>query len=245
MRKFDIYLNLIPKKTSVLISVNKKFFYNVTDDYLKKFFSKKIQGKQKLYFCVFNNETEKCERCPDNEKIVIQGGIVCFSLESQKFCFSCIKNYFVFNSVLRILSSIILCLNNGFLLHSAGIAEDNGCVLYSGKSGSGKSTLAKKFDNKKVLSDELCPVVLINKNIYSWPSMFYSEVRPGFVNGNNLIKIKEIKFLSEIDKGKIINIKKKEDFIDLLLTNIFWLPKNKFLTQRQINIAEKVAEQFF
>jgi len=245
MRKFDIYLNLIPKKTSVLISVNKKFFYNVTDDYLKKFFFKKIQGKQKLYFCVFNNETEKCERCPDNEKIVIQGGIVCFSLENQKFCFSCIKNYFVFNSVLRILSSIILCLNNGFLLHSAGIVEDNGCVLYSGKSGSGKSTLAKKFDNKKVLSDELCPVVLINKNIYSWPSMFYSEVRPGFVNGNNLIKIKEIKFLSEIDKGKTINIKKKEDFIDLLLTNIFWLPKNKFLTQRQINIAEKVAEQFF
>jgi hypothetical protein len=75
--------------------------------------------------------------------------------------------------------------------------------------------------------------------------MFYSEVRPGFVNGNNLIKIKEIKFLSEIDKGKTISVKKKEDFIDLLLTNIFWLPKNKFLTQRQINIVEKIAEQFF
>jgi len=246
MSKLCVYLELVPKKIFISLNIDKNFFCNIIDDYLKKFFFDKSFDGQILYSCFFYKETEVCGACVDNEKIFIQGGVFCFSLGNQKFCFYCIENSFVFNSILRILTSIILCLNNGFLLHSAGIIKNGGCVLYSGKSGSGKSTLAKKVNNTEVLSDELCPVILINKNLYSWPSMFYSEVEPKFTKyGYKLIKIKEIKFLSEVDKGKEVFVKKKENFVDLLLTNIFWLSKNKFLVQTQMNVVEKVAKLFF
>jgi len=187
-------------------------------------------------------ERKEIRDCFDIEFILRRGEEL--SLNKEKFCYYCVNNFFVFNSILRILTSIILCLNKGFLLHSAGVLENGRCILYSGKSGSGKSTLAKKFVDKKILSDELCPVILINKNLYSWPSMFYSEVKPNFVR-YKLIRIKDIKFLSDIDKGKIVDVQKKEDFVDLLLKNIFWLSRNAFLTQRQVDIVKNIADLIF
>ncbi len=237
-----VFLELVPQNILLLIYVTKKIFVFL-DKHFEKFLAKNV-SKQKLYFCLLNKRIRSCKDCKDEEKIFIRGGVFCYSLNKEKFCYYCVNNFFVFNSILRILTSIILCLNKGFLLHSAGVLENGRCILYSGKSGSGKSTLAKKFADKKILSDELCPVILINKNLYSWPSMFYSEVKPNFVR-YKLIRIKDIKFLSDIDKGKIVDVQKKEDFVDLLLKNIFWLSRNAFLTQRQVDIVKNIADLIF
>lgn len=242
-----IFFEVVPKSVYFVFYLNyhSKFLSYIKNRY-KAFVVENLSLSRVSYYnVVLNKKISICEECKDKEILVIPNFEfikICFSLDKKLFCFFCYKNKYLFDSVLRVIYSIVLSKHKGFLLHSAGIIEKNGCLFYVGPTNSGKSTLAKNFSPKYILSDELCPVI-VNKNnqVLCWKSPFYSEVKVeyGFIN---FLKLKKIYFLLGFSENKkILKLDKKEAFL-LLLKNIFWIPKNQKLTQNVLTTAYKVIK---
>lgn len=88
-------------------------------------------------------------------------------------------NIYVFDTVMRVLWSLLLPERNAFLVHSCGIANGKGAYLFPGRSGSGKTTLAKKAGRANILSDELVCVQVTPENCYLMGTPFWGEFRKG------------------------------------------------------------------
>ncbi|MFH1231914.1 MAG: hypothetical protein V1709_10515, partial [Planctomycetota bacterium] len=88
-------------------------------------------------------------------------------------------NIYQFDSLLRLLWSQILLLNDGFLIHSFGANFNNKGYLFPGPSGSGKTTLAKKAPYSDVLSDEVVGMRIIKGQPYLMGTPFWGEFQKG------------------------------------------------------------------
>ncbi|HEX3698007.1 MAG TPA: hypothetical protein VH374_21720 [Polyangia bacterium] len=68
----------------------------------------------------------------------------------------CEMNPFALDSLLRVLWSTFLSLEGGALIHSCGLRQGDGALVFPGVSEAGKTTLARKMDDPDdVLSDEM------------------------------------------------------------------------------------------
>lgn len=71
----------------------------------------------------------------------------------------CEMNLFALDSLLRVLWSTFLSLDGGGLIHSCGLRNGDGALVFPGVSETGKTTLARKMEEPDdVLSDELVVV---------------------------------------------------------------------------------------
>ncbi len=176
----------------------------------------------------------------------LKGVIVEYDLYSKTFFYKCPENIYLFDSMLRVVCSIIFAKNNTLILHSAGILKSQRfCEIYAGATNSGKSTLAKKFSAKYVLSDELCPVSVEGKKVVSWRSLFYSEVTPE-VNFKKKFLVDDIAFLlrrkdSLVPKKLSIKELDTKKAIKFLLKNVFWVVKNNNFSKDIFNTVVKVV----
>ena len=86
-----------------------------------------------------------------------------------------------FDSFLRILYSLMLVQEGGFLLHAASIVRDGQGYAFMGKSGAGKSTIAAHSPEQSVLSDEISLIKKVNANylLYSTPFWGEQEIKGG------------------------------------------------------------------
>jgi hypothetical protein len=68
----------------------------------------------------------------------------------------CEMNPFALDSLLRVVWSTFLSLDGGALIHSCGVRQGDGALVFPGVSETGKTTLARKMlDPDDVLSDEM------------------------------------------------------------------------------------------
>ena len=116
---------------------------------------------------IFNNGRVKIER---ND---IKGEI---NTKDNKIRVETENNIFSFDSFLRILYSVLLVENNGFLIHAAGLS--NGCI-FTGPESSGKTTMAKRFPAYMVASDELIIVRKVNGHFLLYGTPFTGEIKEG------------------------------------------------------------------
>lgn len=115
-------------------------------------------------------------------------------------------NIYSFDSFLRVLISLNLNRENGFLIHSSGISKDGYAFIFAGKSGSGKTTIANFSKNKfDILSDELIPI-RIDKKIYAYSSPFWGSMKKP-ENINLRCVLKNIFFIKKSNKLKEIHSK--------------------------------------
>ncbi|MCX7941266.1 MAG: hypothetical protein N2555_05805 [Endomicrobia bacterium] len=188
---------------------------------------------------------KNCYNCKPNHRIRLNKVSICYNPTIKKFCYHALhKNIYVIDTILRLVSTLILLFHNGILLHAAGVVKDNKkCILFVGETNSGKSTLAKNFSNKRVLSDEVCPLIFFNDKLYSWRSMFYSEVVPVY-SKLSLVEIDKIIFLRKFDdinnNGKLLRLFYEDKFV-LLLKNTLWFTKDHSLTKLLIDLIVKIA----
>lgn len=237
----EFVINVIPKELSL----------KVTCDYHKNFVTQ-IKQKYNPFFIKFNprvcfytleyKDTKNCFYCKSFRKQKVSRFVqICYDLDKKIFCYSCPENIFLFDSLLRVVVSMILIDNRGCLLHSAGVVRNGYVELYAGKSGSGKSTLAKKFHPKDVLSDELCPVWVKNGKVYSCKSIFYSEVKPYIVT-QKLLQVKKFFFFNK--KCFIQSTNQQLDFkqsVVFLLKNIFFVINDTQLGKKVLNTVYEIA----
>ncbi len=80
-----------------------------------------------------------------------------------------------FDSFLRILYSLLLVQEGGFLLHAASIIKDNKGYIFMGRSGAGKSTVAYYSSDYTVLSDEISLIRQVGQDYFLYSTPFWGE----------------------------------------------------------------------
>ncbi|MCX7956955.1 MAG: TniB family NTP-binding protein [Endomicrobia bacterium] len=238
-----INLEILPRR--IFLKVQVKTNKNYLKELFKRYEVFVVQDKNFNFELLFNNNILNCKKCSDKNLIktfLFNNMFFCYSQKHKEYCYLCPENKYLFDSILRIAVSIILSENFGLLIHSAGIIYNSECVLYVGPTNSGKSTLSKKYSNDVIISDELCPVVVKGQEIFSWKSMFYSEVKPK-IDKLKLIPLKKIYFLDGISE------KFKEEKVSLglafekLLKNTFWIVENNKFSEFVTNIALSISSR--
>jgi len=235
-----IYFILIPnqisfklnfyKKSKIIFEIKKRF---------DSFISEELKTKKFLEIDLFDKNLDKI----DDRFLIFSREDFKIFFDKKKYFAQIEDNIFSFDSLLRVISSLVLIENNGIFLHSCSILKNgNKAVLYVGPSGAGKSTIAKKY--RYVLTDELSIVVLNKKNLYVYKSPFWGELE--HLNYKKVFNksfiVDKIYFLSGFsDKSKIESLTFKEK-IELFFKNLFWVVKGKNYNNKIFDVVFSIAK---
>ena len=235
-----IYFILIPnqisfklnfyKKSKIVFEIKKRF---------DSFISEELKTKKFLEIDLFNKNLDKL----DDRFLIFSREDLKIFFDKKKYFAQIEDNIFSFDSLLRVISSLVLIENNGIILHSCSILKNgNKAVLYVGPSSSGKSTIAKKY--RYVLTDELSIVVLNKKSLYVYKSPFWGELEPlnyKKVLCKNFI-VDKIYFLSGFsDEAKVEKLTFKEK-VELIFKNLFWVVKEKNYNNKIFDVVFSIAK---
>lgn len=153
--------------------------------------------------------------------------------------YSKLTTHYSFDSLLRILYSIILLENSGFLIHACGISSKGKAYVFAGPSNSGKSTLAQlSLSHAKILSDELIAIRMLNGNFYAFSTPFYGEVGSKKANSKHLLSA-----IFKIKKGKELILKRlnPKDTALLLLQSVFFFERDINSNTNLLNLISKFS----
>jgi hypothetical protein len=145
----------------------------------------------------------------------------------------------VFNCFLRVFYSIVLLENNGFLVHAAGLAEQNNGYLFAGASESGKTTTAKKANDFQVLSDELVIIRQINRDVYLFSTPFNGDYN-GLILSKS-VYLEAILFLNKNIPNGFTRLSKIETFSNLM-ANIFFFAWDYESNQKLISQVKHICD---
>lgn len=153
-----------------------------------------------------------------------------------------LNNIYEFNSFLRILYSIFLVEEKGFLLHSASLIRENKGYLFCGQSETGKSTIIKINPQYLALTDEISIIKKKKDGFYIYNSPFWGELSPRQTENINT-KVEAIYILHKDKKNFVTKITQKETIIKLVSNIILYtqnLEINKKLLSVSIDFCKKV-----
>jgi hypothetical protein len=93
-----------------------------------------------------------------------------------------VRHEYALDSLLRILLTMVLLPQRGFLLHGATVVRDGRAYVFFGRSGAGKSTVASLSPEGSVLTDEISLVRYANGCWQAHGTPFWGEFRAAGIN---------------------------------------------------------------
>jgi hypothetical protein len=93
-----------------------------------------------------------------------------------------VRHEYALDSLLRILLTMVLLPQRGFLLHGATVVRDGRAYIFFGRSGAGKSTVASLSPEGSVLTDEISLVRYSNGCWQAHGTPFWGEFRAAGIN---------------------------------------------------------------
>ncbi len=93
-----------------------------------------------------------------------------------------VRHEYALDSLLRILLTMVLLPQRGFLLHGATVVRDGRAYIFFGRSGAGKSTVASLSPEGSVLTDEISLVRYSNGRWQAHGTPFWGEFRAAGIN---------------------------------------------------------------
>jgi hypothetical protein len=159
------------------------------------------------------------------------------------------KNIYSFDSFLRILYSLYLLYNDGFLLHSAGIKKDGKVYLFSGSSLSGKTTVIRHLgptltNENAILSDEIIAIRKEKHNggnyfFFAYPTPFWGEFKSSENINNQRAKIDRIFFLGNRNFAKL----SFNEAVERLLENTIFFSRDPSSVAKLFNLGIEFLQQ--
>ncbi len=147
-----------------------------------------------------------------------------------------------FNTFLRVLYSVVLLGENGFLVHAAGLERNGEGYLFPGRSSSGKTTLARNAKGFRVLSDELVAVRRENKSLRLFSTPFSGEY-DGEIERLDA-DLKAMVFLNaRLEPGKVTPV--KEGHFELavnLMRNVFFFLRDGESSRKMLHLCCAVCD---
>lgn len=145
-----------------------------------------------------------------------------------------------FDSLLRMVYSLVAVEREGLLLHSAGLKSDGYGYVFFGPSQSGKSTIANLAkENYEILSDELTLIRRINGEFRVFGTPFIGTNQTEGLNSSSCLKAL---FLLQKDSRTYLKRMKKGDAIRQLLANSLFFFSQPSLAERVLDICLHLAE---
>lgn len=144
-------------------------------------------------------------------------------------------NPYSLDSVLRIIHSLILADEGGFLLHAASAIRNEKAFLFSGISGAGKTTMTRLApSDANVLTDEISYVRLCSGSYRAYGTPFAGELAR---SGENLsAPIDTLYFLVQGPENRVEPIAPNEA-ARALLRNILFFAHDRELVRRVFDAA--------
>jgi hypothetical protein len=150
-------------------------------------------------------------------------------------------NPYSIDAVLRIVHTLILAREGGFLLHSAGAIRNGRAFLFSGVSGAGKTTISRLAPpDVTLLTDEISYIRHVNAGYRACGTPFAGELAR--VGENCSAPIESLFFLKQGPENKIEPIAKSEA-IRRLMRNILFFAEDAELVRNVFQSACEFVER--
>jgi len=142
-------------------------------------------------------------------------------------------NPYSIDAVLRILHSLILANDGGFLLHAASVIRRGKAYLFSGVSGAGKTTIAKLAPSDGILlTDEISYVRKEDGSYFAYGTPFSGELQR--VGENVAAPIGAIYLLAQGKENRIDAVPRAEA-VRALMGNVLFFAEDGALVESLFN----------
>jgi len=153
--------------------------------------------------------------------------------------FDGVGNEYTLDSLLRVLLSMLLLPQRGFLLHAATVARDGRASVFTGRSAAGKSTIAALSPIGSVLTDEISVLRFLDGQWYAYGTPFWGEFRAE--GTNRRVPVAGIYGLVQSADGRAEPVAAREA-MRLLLPNVLFFARTRQERQQLLDIIAHVAE---
>ena len=165
-----------------------------------------------------------------------------FALELQSSFAECsgVQNEYALDSLLRVLLSVKLLPEPGFLIHAATIARDGRSHVFMGRSGAGKSTVARNAPAGAALTDEISLVRRIDGVWHAHGTPFWGEFRAG--NQNKSLPLAGIYSLVQAPRNCARPLATR-DALHQLLPNVLFFSTHRRHRDALLRVTSEIAAQ--
>jgi hypothetical protein len=128
------------------------------------------------------------------------------------------------NSFLRFIYSLILLDEPGFLVHASSLIKNSRAYIFPGKSGAGKTTISQITPDRRILSDDLTLIKIIDNDCIVFGTPFWGSLAVG---GENIsTSVTGIYFLIKDRQNYTKKITVKQALERLLPNIVFFVKEN-------------------
>jgi hypothetical protein len=136
-----------------------------------------------------------------------------------------VRHEYALDSLLRILLTMVLLPQRGFLLHGATVVRDGRAYIFFGRSGAGKSTVASLSPEGSVLTDEISLVRYSKGCWQAHGTPFWGEFRAAGIN--RLFPIAGLYLLKQSKDDRAEPLSVKESLRALLSCVLFFTAEKR------------------
>lgn len=162
-------------------------------------------------------------------------------LGSREAKFYGVRHEYALDSLLRILLTMVLLPQRGFLLHGATVVRDGRAYIFFGRSGAGKSTVASLSPEGSVLTDEISLLRYSNGSWQAHGTPFWGEFRAAGIN--RLFPIAGLYLLKQANDDRAESLSLKEALRALLPCVLFFTAEKRAhetLLQTLMGLIEEI-----
>lgn len=162
-------------------------------------------------------------------------------LDSSGAEFHGVRHEYALDSLIRILLTMVLLPQGGFLLHAATVVRDGRAYVFMGRSGAGKSTIASLSPTGTVLTDEISLLRFTDGRCQAYGTPFWGEFRAA--GQNEHYPIAGIYRLVQSAEDRVESLTTKEMIRALLPCVLFFTPRvdaNEDLLRLLLQFAAQV-----
>jgi hypothetical protein len=147
------------------------------------------------------------------------------------------------DAVLRIVHTLILARQGGFLLHAASAVRDGRAFLFSGVSGAGKTTISRLAPpDATLLTDEISYIRPDGNGYRAFGTPFAGELAT--LGENVSAPLSTLFFLEKGNKNRVENVSKDQAMRSLLRNILFFAEDSELVDlvfQSACNFVERVC----
>lgn len=142
--------------------------------------------------------------------------------------FEGVQHEYGLDSLVRILLSVLLARQRGFLLHAAAVVNEGRAYVFTGKSGAGKSTVASLSPKGSVLTDEISLLKFVDEGWHAFGTPFWGEFH---AEGANVqAPIAGLYFLRQALEDRVERLSTRES-LRAMLPNVLFFSREHHTTE--------------
>lgn len=154
-------------------------------------------------------------------------------LEGRNAQFDGVRHEYGLDSLIRILLSVLLAPQRGFLLHAATVLRGGRAYVFTGKSGAGKSTVASLSPAGSVLTDEISLLKFVDGAWHAFGTPFWGEFRAEGANVH--APIVGLYFLKQAPDDRVETISAREA-LRAMLPNVLFFSQDRQMTESLLRL---------